>query len=71
MRSRKKKSVEAAILRADALHNEYPFAEYRVMDRKNKRAVVTGSEWVYQERLREGYRVVYSTGKTKGANINA
>lgn len=53
-----KASVKKAIEEAQKLSEEHPTVKYVVMDKKGKRAVVTGSGWVYKERILEGYVVV-------------
>lgn len=53
-----KASVKRAIEEARELSEVHPTVKYTVMDKKGKRAVVTGSAWVYKERILEGYKVV-------------
>lgn len=50
-----KASVKKAIEEAKKLSEVHPNVKYVVMDKKGKRAVVTGSGWVYKERILEGY----------------
>lgn len=53
-----KASVKKAIEEAKKLSEVHPTVKYVVMDKKGKRAVVTGSGWVYKERILEGYIAV-------------
>lgn len=53
-----KASVKRAIEEARVLSEVHPTIKYTVMDKKGKRAVVTGSALVYKERILEGYTVV-------------
>lgn len=53
-----KVSVKKAIEEAKKLSEVYPTVKYAVMDKKGKRAVVTGSDWIYKERILEGYVTV-------------
>ena len=50
-----KKSLEMARAEALKLSQEHPTILYRVMDKKGQMAVCTGSEWIYRERVREGW----------------
>ena len=60
-----KKSVEKATIRAKALSTENFGVPVRVMDKPRKHAVVTASEWVYCERILDGWHTVvtYRNGK--------
>ena len=40
------------------LSKEHPTILYRVMDKKGQMAVCTGSDWVYRERVRDGWYTV-------------
>ena len=40
---------------ARKLSVEHPGILYRVIDKPRKRACVTGSEWIYRERVLEGW----------------
>ena len=53
-----KASVKKAIEEAKKLSEVHPTVKYAVMDKRGKRAVVTGSGWVYKERILEGYVVI-------------
>lgn len=55
-----KKSLVQAQERALFVSNQYPQATVRVMDKKGCNAVVSSSEWVYKERVLEGYHTVGS-----------
>ena len=53
-----KKSLEMAKAEALKLSEEHPTILYRVMDKKGQMAVCTGSDWVYRERVRDGWFTV-------------
>lgn len=53
-----KVSVEKAIEEAPKLSEVHPTVKYAVIDKKGKRAVVTGFGWVYKEHILEGYMAV-------------
>ena len=50
-----KKSLELALVKAQEHSKKFPDILVRVMDKKGKRAVVTASDWIYRERVLEGY----------------
>lgn len=50
-----KKSLELAFVEAQEHSKKFPDILVRVMDKKGKRAVVTTSDWIYRERVLEGY----------------
>ena len=50
-----KKSLELAFVEAQEHSKKFPDILVRVMDKKGKRAVVTASDWIYRERVLEGY----------------
>lgn len=52
----KKKSLVQAMDTARHLSIAFPGSTYWVMDYPRKRAVVTGVDWVYRERVLEGWR---------------
>ena len=60
-----KKSVEEAKARAQKLSAEHTNNTVRVMDKPRKHAVVCASEWVYKERVFDGWNTVvtYRAGK--------
>lgn len=64
-----KASVKKAIEEATKLSEVHPTVKYAVMDKKGKRAVVTGSGCVYKERILERYIAVakFLGGKEVGA----
>ena len=49
------KSLELALVEAQEHSKKFPDILVRVMDKKGKRAVVTASDWIYRERVLEGY----------------
>lgn len=61
-----KKSLALAMEEARQLSIEHPGVLYRVMDKPRKRAVVSGSEWVYRERVLQGWHCYckFRDGKT-------
>ena len=50
-----KKSLLEAVERARELSTAHPQTTYYVMDKPRKQAVVSGSEWIYRERILEGW----------------
>lgn len=60
-----KKSVEEAKARAQKLSAEHPHNTVRVLDKPRKHAVVCASEWVYRERILDGWHTAaaYKAGK--------
>lgn len=52
-----KKSLENAKKEALELSSMFPHL-YRVMDKKGEKSICTGLEWVYRERIMEGWRLV-------------
>jgi len=60
-----KKSLEEAMRRARKVSKEYPEEIIRVMDKKGRKATYTSSNWIYKERVLEGYYTVavYKNGK--------
>lgn len=60
-----KKSLEEAKRIACKVSKEYPETVMIVMDKKGKKATYTASEWIYKERILEGWHVVvkYQNGK--------
>lgn len=50
-----KKSLVLAMEEAQQLSIKHPGITYKVMDKPRKRAVVTGSDWIYRERVLEGW----------------
>ena len=53
-----KKSIAEAMQRAQQQSAEHPGVIVRVMDKPRKHAIVTASEWVYKERILDGYVTV-------------
>lgn len=53
-----KKSLKEATARAQRLSAEHPNNTVRVMDKPRNRAVVCASEWIYKERVLDGYVTV-------------
>lgn len=53
-----KKSLQEAKDRALQASKEYPDIKIVVMDKRGCRAVCTASDWVYRERVIEGYHKV-------------
>ena len=66
-----KKSVESAIAKAKEMHQRHPAVEIRVMDKKGKPAICTASDWIYRERVLDGYHTIFSTKDMKEDNENA
>lgn len=60
-----KKSLEEAKGQAQQHSKEHPGITVRVMDKLHKRSVVCASEWVYKERVFDGWHTVvsYRAGK--------
>lgn len=58
--SRTKKSIEEAMIRAKQHSAQYPDRTVRVLDKLHKHAVVCASEWVYNERILDGWYTVVS-----------
>jgi spore maturation protein CgeB len=56
----RKKSLQDAKARALEASKECPEVEMRVMDKKGCKAVYTASDWIYRERVLEGYNTVVS-----------
>ena len=52
-----KKSLVRAMEEAQQLSIKHPGILYRVMDKPRKQAVVSGSEWIYRERILDGWYV--------------
>lgn len=50
-----KKSLVLAMEKAQQMSIKHPSVSFRVMDKPRKRSVVTSSEWVYRERVLEGW----------------
>lgn len=50
-----KKSLVLAMEEAQQMSIKHPGVLYYVMDKPRKRAVVSGSEWIYRERVLEGW----------------
>ena len=46
-----KKSLVLAMEEAQQLSIKHPGVTYWVMDKPRKRAIVTGSDWIYRERV--------------------
>ena len=46
-------SIKEKMKEAEQISLRHPEILYRVMDKKGKRAIVTGSEWIYKERILE------------------
>ena len=65
MGSISKKSLTEAENRARQHSVEHPSITVRVMDKYRKHAVVCASEWVYNERILDGWHTVvtYRNGK--------
>lgn len=63
--SREKKSLQAARTEAVETSKAHPGLTVRVMDKPRKTAVVTVSDWVYRERILDGWHTVeiYIDGK--------
>lgn len=61
----RKKSLSEAHKRARGLSVENFGITVRVMDKKGCKAVITSSEWVYKERILEGWHTVtaYKNGE--------
>ncbi len=53
-----KKSLQDAKTRALQDSNKYPDVEMRVMDKKGCKAIYTASDWIYRERVLDGYHTV-------------
>lgn len=64
-----KKSLERALREAEKHSKEYPEVTIKVMDMKGKRATYTAFDWIYRERVLEGYHTVatYKNGERLGA----
>lgn len=62
-----KKSIAEAMQRAQQISVDHEGLVVRVLNKKRKRAVVNTSEWVYVERIRDGYMTVavFINGKEK------
>jgi len=60
-----KKSVVDACKAAEQYSAEHPEFVVFVMDKSRKRAVICVEDWIYRERILEGWRVVtkYQNGK--------
>ncbi len=60
-----KKSLARAMEEAQQLSIKHPGVMYWVMDKPRKRAIVTGSDWIYRERVLEGWHtyVKFLNGK--------
>lgn len=60
-----KKSLEEDKHIAQKVSREYPEMIIVVMDKKGKKATYTASEWIYRERILDGWHVVtkYKNGK--------
>lgn len=60
-----KKSLEEAKHIAQKVSREYPEKVIIVMDKKGQKATYTASEWIYRERILDGWHVVtkYKNGK--------
>lgn len=60
-----KKSLEEAKHIAQKVSREYPEMIIIAMDKKGKKATYTASEWIYRERILDGWHVVtkYKNGK--------
>lgn len=58
-------SVKEKMKEAEQMSLNHPEILYRVMDKTGQRAVVTGEEWVYRERIIDGYFTVatFKNGK--------
>lgn len=54
-----KKSLALAMEEARQLSIEHPGVLYRVMDKPRERAIVTGSDWIYRERILEGWHCLF------------
>lgn len=50
-----KKSLVLAMEEAQQLSIKHPGVTYWVMDKPRKRAIVTGSDWIYRDRVLEGW----------------
>ena len=55
-----KKSLERAKAEAKAFSKDHLGAIIKVMDKRGRKAIYTGSPWVYRERILCGYRTVAS-----------
>lgn len=53
-----KKSLENARREAMQLSSMFPPKPYRVMDKKGEKSICTGLDWVYRERIMEGWNTV-------------
>lgn len=58
-------SVKEKMKEAEQMSLNHSEILYRVMDKTGQRAVVTGEEWVYRERIIDGYFTVatFKNGK--------
>ena len=63
--SKRKKSLDEAVIEAKRISFVYPKIVVRVMDKKYSKAVVCISSWVYKERILDGWHVVttFKNGK--------
>lgn len=63
-----KKSIIEAQKRALQISEEHPDLTVRVLDKSRKHAVVNTSDWVYRERVLEGWHTVatFKGGKEVG-----
>lgn len=61
-----KKSITEAREYAAQQSRLYPGLTFWVMDKLRKHAVVVGQDWIYRERVLEGWRCIckYRDGKT-------
>ena len=60
-----KKSIEAARVRAQKFSAMYPNNMVYVFDKKGKKAIISVSDWIWRERILEGWSPValYKAGK--------
>ena len=67
----KKAEIKKTLRRAREMSHQHPGIFYRVMDRPGGAPVITGSDWVYRERVLMGWSTlaVFRSGVRTGSEV--
>lgn len=67
----KKAEIKKTLRRAREMSRQHPDIFYRVMDRPGGTPVITGSDWVYRERVLMGWNTlaVFRSGVRTGSEV--
>lgn len=67
----KKAEIKKTLRRTREMSRQHPGIFYRVMDRPGGTPVITGSDWVYRERVLMGWNTlaVFRSGVRTGSEV--